>query len=192
MGKTAVQGLDLTAEPGVQEIAITRVFDAPRERVFKAHTDPKLIAQWWGPARYTTIVDTMDARPGGSWRFINRDTDGNEFAFHGVFLEVIEPLLATLADDEAAVQRTRLLGSAADAGLAEAVFQIEAEWETPVVERRLEYPLNGEFEIQAENETRRVALKGKAEAMPAWDVVSAQPARTRFEPPAIFWARAFW
>jgi len=91
MGKTAVRGLDLTAEPGVQEIAITRVFDAPRERVFKAHTDPTLIAQWWGPARYTTIVDTMDARPGGSWRFINRDTDGNEFAFHGVFLEVIEP-----------------------------------------------------------------------------------------------------
>jgi uncharacterized protein YndB with AHSA1/START domain len=91
MGNTAVRGLDLRSEPGVQEVFITRVFDAPRERVFKAHTDPKLIAQWWGPARYTTVVDKLDARPGGTWRFINRDNDGNEYAFHGVFVEVIEP-----------------------------------------------------------------------------------------------------
>jgi|SRR5438132_6412015 len=90
MEKTAVRGLDLTVEPGVQEVKITRVFDAPRERVFKAHTDPKLIAQWWGPARYTTIVDKLDVRPGGSWRFINRDADGNEFAFHGVFVEIVD------------------------------------------------------------------------------------------------------
>jgi uncharacterized protein YndB with AHSA1/START domain len=91
MGNTAVRGLDLKSEPGVQEVFITRVFDAPRERVFKAHTDPKLIAQWWGPARYTTVVDKLDARPGGTWRFLNRDADGNEYAFHGVFVEVIEP-----------------------------------------------------------------------------------------------------
>lgn len=80
-----------------------------------------------------------------------------------VFREVVEPLLARLPDDEAAVQRTRLLGSAADEGIAEAVFQIEAEWQTPVVERLLEHPLVGEFEIRAETETRRVSLKGKAD-----------------------------
>ena len=80
-----------------------------------------------------------------------------------IFSEVIEPLLATLPEDEAAVQRTRLLGSAADEGLAEAVFQLEAEWETPVVERLLEHPLEGEFEIRSETETRRVALRGKAD-----------------------------
>jgi RecB family exonuclease len=79
------------------------------------------------------------------------------------FSEVIEPLLKTLPEDEAAVQRTRLLGSAADEGLAEAVFQVEAEWETPVVERLLEHSLNGEFEIRTETETRRVALRGKAD-----------------------------
>jgi hypothetical protein len=50
-----------------------------------------------------------------------------------------------------------------DEGLAEAVFQIEAEWQTPVVERLLEYSLSGAFEIQAENETRRVSLRGKAD-----------------------------
>jgi RecB family exonuclease len=80
-----------------------------------------------------------------------------------IFGEVIEPLLATLPEGEAAVQRTRLLGSAADEGLAEAVFQAEAEWETPVVERLLEHALEGEFDIQGETETRRIALRGKAD-----------------------------
>ena len=61
------------------------------------------------------------------------------------------------------MQRTRLLGSAVDEGLAEAVFQVEAEWETPIVERLLEHPLDGEFEMRTETETRRVALRGKAD-----------------------------
>jgi RecB family exonuclease/inactivated superfamily I helicase len=80
-----------------------------------------------------------------------------------VFRTIVEPLLGTLADDEAAVQRTRLLGSAADEGLAEAVFQIEAEWQTPVERRLLEHALTGEFEIQSDGETRRVNLRGKAD-----------------------------
>jgi len=80
-----------------------------------------------------------------------------------IFREVIEPLLATLPEAEAIVQRTRLLGSAVDPGLAEAVFQVEAEWATPVVERLLEYPLEGEFELQSEHGSRRLRLRGKAD-----------------------------
>ena len=91
MEETAVRGLDLAAKPGAQEIFVTRVFDAPRERVFRAHTDPKLLAQWWGPARFTTIIDKLDVRPGGSWRFVHSDANGNEYAFHGVFHEIVEP-----------------------------------------------------------------------------------------------------
>ncbi len=79
------------AEPGKQEILITREFDAPRELVFKACTDPTLIPQWWGPRALSTHVDTMDVRPGGQWRFINRDAEGNEYAFHGVYHEVLAP-----------------------------------------------------------------------------------------------------
>ncbi len=82
---------NLVAEPGKQEIIMTRVFDAPRELVFKVMTDPKLIPQWWGPRRLTTIVDKMDARPGGVWRFINRDASANEFAFHGVYHDIASP-----------------------------------------------------------------------------------------------------
>ena len=82
---------NITAEPGKQEMLITREFDAPRELVFKAMTDPKLIPQWWGPRYLTTEVDKMDVRPGGEWRFINRNAEGNEFAFHGVYHEVLAP-----------------------------------------------------------------------------------------------------
>lgn len=68
-----------------------RIYDAPRALVFKAYTDPALIPQWWGPRMYATIVDKLDARPGGLWRFLNRDKDGTEYAFHGVYHEVAAP-----------------------------------------------------------------------------------------------------
>ena len=90
-------------------------------------------------------------------------TPDNLVQARSIFADIVEPLLAKLPDDEAAVQRTRLLGSAADEGLAEAVFQLEAEWETPVRERLLEHSLDGVFEIQTESGTRQVSLRGKAD-----------------------------
>jgi uncharacterized protein YndB with AHSA1/START domain len=81
----------ITAEPGKQEIIIEREFDAPRELVFKAFTDPKLYAQWLGPCGFTTKLETFESRNGGSWRYIQKDPNGNEFAFHGVNHEVTSP-----------------------------------------------------------------------------------------------------
>ncbi len=86
-----VQQTTILAEPGKQELLITREFDAPRALVFKACTDPTLIPQWWGPRYLSTLVDRMDVRPGGQWRFLNRDAQGNEYAFHGVYHEVLAP-----------------------------------------------------------------------------------------------------
>jgi uncharacterized protein YndB with AHSA1/START domain len=83
--------LNLMAEPGKQEIIMTRVFDAPRELVFKTYTDPTLIPKWWGPSNLTTIVDKMEVRLGGIWRYIQRDSSGNEYAFHGVYHESLPP-----------------------------------------------------------------------------------------------------
>ena len=77
--------------PTDREIQLTRTFDAPRELVWKAMTDPKLIEQWWGPRRYTTHVDKFELRVGGGWRFLNRGADGEEFAFNGVFREIVPP-----------------------------------------------------------------------------------------------------
>ena len=79
----------ITAEPGKQEMFITREFDAPRELVFKVMTDPELLAQWWGPRYLATIVEKMDVRPGGQWRYVQRDAEGHEYAFHGVYHEVL-------------------------------------------------------------------------------------------------------
>jgi uncharacterized protein YndB with AHSA1/START domain len=73
------------------EIAMTRVFDAPRDLVFKTYTDPEAIPQWWGLRATTTIVDKMDVRPGGVWRYIQREADGTEYAFNGEYREVTPP-----------------------------------------------------------------------------------------------------
>jgi uncharacterized protein YndB with AHSA1/START domain len=70
---------------GVPFIDITREFDAPRDLVFKAYTDPELLVQWLGPAKYKMVVDRLEVRDGGTWRYVNSDEAGNEYGFHGVF-----------------------------------------------------------------------------------------------------------
>lgn len=74
----------IIAEPGVPQIVMTTEFDAPRELLFRAYTDPALLAQWLGPRRLTMTVEYLENYDGGRWRFIHRDADGNEFGFHGV------------------------------------------------------------------------------------------------------------
>jgi uncharacterized protein YndB with AHSA1/START domain len=77
--------------PAEREIHIERVFDAPRDRVFAAYTDPKLIPEWWGPRDTTAVVEQMDVRSGGGWRFVVRNADGSETAFRGTYREVTPP-----------------------------------------------------------------------------------------------------
>jgi uncharacterized protein YndB with AHSA1/START domain len=77
--------------PTDRSIHIERVFDAPRDQVFAAYTDPKLIPEWWGPRGTTTVVDRMDVEAGGSWRFVSRNSDGSETAFRGTYREVTPP-----------------------------------------------------------------------------------------------------
>ncbi|WXG43882.1 MAG: SRPBCC family protein [Promethearchaeati archaeon SRVP18_Atabeyarchaeia-1] len=82
---------NITAEPGGREIVITRVFEAPREHVFKAYTDPNLIPLWWGPKKYAATVDKIQVSAGGVWRFVQRGPDGNEYAFNGVYHAIVPP-----------------------------------------------------------------------------------------------------
>ncbi len=81
----------IVIEPGKQETVMESLFDAPPERLFKAFTEPDLIVQWWGPQIYTTTVDRLEAKPGGIWRFVQHDSQGHEYAFHGVFHAVVPP-----------------------------------------------------------------------------------------------------
>lgn len=82
------QGTDLTYYE--QSIRIEREFDAPVERVFAAYTTASDVEQWWGPSRLTTNVEALDARIGGEWRFVHASPNGDEFAFRGVFHDVVE------------------------------------------------------------------------------------------------------
>ena len=76
---------EITAEPGIPLIVMTRDFDAPRDLVFRAYTEPQLLVQWLGPRDLTTTVDRYDVRDGGRWRYVQKDPEGNEHGFHGVF-----------------------------------------------------------------------------------------------------------
>ena len=79
--------------PSDTEIRIERTFDAPRGLVWEAYTEAELLPEWLGPRELTMTVDEFDFRPGGSYRFTHRDSDGNEFLFFGEFREVEEPEL---------------------------------------------------------------------------------------------------
>jgi uncharacterized protein YndB with AHSA1/START domain len=83
--------LNVIAESGKQEIILTREFNAPRDLVFQAMTDPALVGKWWGWEGAPTVVDQMDVRMGGIWRYVGQDADGNEYAFRGVYHQVAAP-----------------------------------------------------------------------------------------------------
>ena len=87
MTTTSAHATEITADPRVPLVRITREFDAPPEKVFRAHTDPELVVQWLGPRGYEMRIDHYDCRTGGSYRYVHI-SDGNEFGFHGCFHDV--------------------------------------------------------------------------------------------------------
>ena len=80
-----------------RELVLTRLINAPREKVYRAWTDPDLLKQWFAPKPYTTPVVEMDVRPGGSAYFVMRGPDGKDLPNRGVYLEVVpnEKLVST-------------------------------------------------------------------------------------------------
>lgn len=89
---TSTHETEIVADPEVPLVRITREFDAPTDKVFRAHTDPDLVAQWLGPRRHEIRIGHWDCRTGGSYRYLHV-SDGNEFGFHGCFHEVRPPEL---------------------------------------------------------------------------------------------------
>ena len=81
--------IDLDTDP--REIIGMRMFDAPRELVFAAFTDPKHLAQWWGPNGFTTTTHSFDFRPGGVWRFVMHGPDGRDYQNRITYDEIIPP-----------------------------------------------------------------------------------------------------
>jgi uncharacterized protein YndB with AHSA1/START domain len=87
MSATTKHETEIVADPDVPLVRITREFDAPPAKVFRAHTDPELLVQWLGPRDVTMDVDHYDCRTGGSYRYVHV-RDGEEYGFHGCFHEV--------------------------------------------------------------------------------------------------------
>ena len=74
-----------------REIIGTRVYDAPRELVWKAWTDPKIISKWWGPNGFTTTTDKMELKPNGIWKFTMHGPDGRDYKNKIIYIEVKKP-----------------------------------------------------------------------------------------------------
>jgi uncharacterized protein YndB with AHSA1/START domain/GNAT superfamily N-acetyltransferase len=74
-----------------REFVTSRVIDAPRERVFKAFSDPARLARWWGPEGFTNTFEKFDLRPGGTWRFVMHGPDGTRYPNESVFVDVVPP-----------------------------------------------------------------------------------------------------
>lgn len=81
----------VTAEPGKHDYFVIREFDAPRELVFRAFTDPELVIKWLGPRRLKMTIERYESKNGGAYRYTHEDTDGNKFVFSGVNHEVLAP-----------------------------------------------------------------------------------------------------
>ena len=81
--------IDLERDP--RSIIGTRIFDAPRDLVFSAFTDPKHLAQWWGPDGFTTTTHSFDFRSGGVWRFVMHGPDGRDYQNRITYDEIVPP-----------------------------------------------------------------------------------------------------
>jgi uncharacterized protein YndB with AHSA1/START domain len=90
MGTNGDHSMQVTT-PSDREIVMTRVFDAPRDLVFEAHTSCEHMSHWWGPRRYVISSCDIDFRPGGAYRIVQRGEEGDEYAFRGEFREIDRP-----------------------------------------------------------------------------------------------------
>jgi len=90
MGGSGSNALTVTT-PSDREIVMTRVFDAPRDLVFEAHSSCEHMSNWWGPRRNEFVSCEIDFRPGGAWRIVLRGPDGEIPGFRGEYLEIVRP-----------------------------------------------------------------------------------------------------
>ena len=117
MATMASSGSAVVTLPGETEIRVTRDFNAPKDLVYRAFTEPDLIRRWWNAKRGEVTVCDVDLRVGGTWRYVMVTPDGTEVAFHGTYREIVpnERLVYTelfempgVSDDDATVNTVTL------------------------------------------------------------------------------------
>ena len=105
----------IMTEPGKQELFITREFDAPRELVFKAYTDPDIYVRWLGPRDLDTSLEMFEPVSGGRWRFVQKDKDGNDLKDSNgniIYEEIVD--LSKLEDIKSIVNELKTKGTKVD------------------------------------------------------------------------------
>ena len=117
MATTASSGTAVVTLPTETQIHVTRDFNAPRDLVYRALTEPDLIRRWWNARRGEVIICDVDLRVGGTWRYVMVTPDGTEVAFHGTYRQIVpnERLVYTeifempgISDDDATVNTVTL------------------------------------------------------------------------------------
>jgi uncharacterized protein YndB with AHSA1/START domain len=98
------QDLEPQAE---RDVVTTRTLDAPRERVFRAWTDPDLLARWWGPEGFTNSFQAFELKPGGQWNFVMQGPGRTHFKNESVFVEILAP--ERLVFDHVSTPRFRVI-----------------------------------------------------------------------------------
>jgi uncharacterized protein YndB with AHSA1/START domain len=132
-----------TTLPSKRDLTITRVFDAPRSRVFEMWIDAKHMAQWWGPQGFTNPVCELDVRPGGAIRIHMRGPDGVVHPMTGTFREVAEPerlVFTAVAEDQAGkplLEALTTVSFAGDRGKTKLTVQASAVGLAPVAPQML-------------------------------------------------------
>ena len=140
-----------------RELVITRVFEAPRELVFKAWTDPRHIAQWWGPEGFTLPAWEIDLRPGGAYRFHMRARDGTDHWLQGVYREVVAPerIVCSFTWADAAgnptTPATLLTVTFAELGALTTITLHQVEFESATARDEHREGWSGSFECLAEH-----------------------------------------
>jgi uncharacterized protein YndB with AHSA1/START domain len=146
MNDTITPETTFVVPPQSQEVVVTRVFDSSPEVIFGVLIDPDAVKDWWGPREYPTRVDEMDVRPGGRWRYVCGEGDGEEIGFHGFYHDVTAPerlvftfeyegvpghvLLETVRLEDLGDGRTKLIDTSVYQSLADRDGMVEAgmEW----------------------------------------------------------------
>lgn len=150
MTETTHNPVKIEAPEGVPFIEIVREFDAPVEAVYRAHTEPELVKQWLGPHGYEMEIVEYDGRTGGRYRYIHRDSSGQEYVFNGVFhvarkndliIQTFEfegfpdvVAIESLRFEEAGPGRTRLVGHSTYPSLEARDGMISSGMESGVVQ----------------------------------------------------------
>jgi uncharacterized protein YndB with AHSA1/START domain len=159
MATTTSSGTAVVTLPGDTQIHVTRDFNAPKDLVYRAFTEPDLIRRWWSSKRGAVTVCDVDLKVGGAWRYVMVTEDGREVAFHGTYREIVpnERLVYTelfempgLTEDDATVNTVTLTERDGRTTMTSITECPTAEARTMIIETGMEGGMQDAYDLLEE------------------------------------------